>query len=406
MKKSALVVVFFVVLIDLIGFGIVLPHLAFYATALHATPFLIGLLYSSYSIAQLIFSPIWGSLSDRVGRRPIMIISTLGACASYLIFAFSHTLGILFISRIFAGIMAGNISTAQAYVADVTTPENRARGMGLIGAAFGIGFVLGPAIGAGLMRVHPDNLFFAEHHYALLGFFAAGLSFLSFLLVVTLLPESLDKSNRQEEGRILKQSVFSAGFWRSISSDSKTSVLSLLMLAVFIFAFGQSNLYGAFPLFCKDFLALSASQVGILYVYMGLIAVVIQGGLIRILEKKFGEKRLFFLGSILFVFGLGFIPLAKNFSQMLLFLGVMSVGGSFAGPVLNSLISKQSGPARYGATMGASQGLSALGRAIGPAWGGYLYGIFYKLPFFMTAVIASLTVYVGIQLIRMSSDKN
>src|SRR3989338_4433809 len=153
MKKTGLFIIFLVVLIDLMGFGIVLPNLALYAAELHAPAYFAGMLYAIYSMAQLVFSPVCGFLSDKVGRRPVMIISTLGTVVAYILFAFSNTLLLLFLSRFFAGIMAGNISAAQAYVADVTTSENRAKGMGLIGAAFGIGFVIGPAIGAGLMSL-------------------------------------------------------------------------------------------------------------------------------------------------------------------------------------------------------------------------------------------------------------
>ena len=153
MNKSALATVFLVVMIDLLGFGIVLPLLPFYAQEFSASAVTIGLLYSVYSFMQLIFSPIWGSWSDRIGRRPIMLLSTFGAVLAYIIFGLAESVGVLFLSRIVAGMMGGNISTAQAYIADVTDSENRARGMGLIGAAFGIGFVIGPATATGL--IHP-----------------------------------------------------------------------------------------------------------------------------------------------------------------------------------------------------------------------------------------------------------
>src|SRR3989338_6879443 len=164
-KKSALFTVFLVVLVDLMGFGIVLPLLPFYAEKFQASAVSVGLLYSIYSLAQLIFSPIWGAWSDRIGRRPVMLISTSGACLSYILFALSGSLGMLFLSRLVGGIMGGNISAAQAYVADVTDHEDRAKGMGLIGAAFGIGFMVGPAVASVLMH--------SKEHYALPGFFAA-----------------------------------------------------------------------------------------------------------------------------------------------------------------------------------------------------------------------------------------
>jgi len=393
--------VFLVVLIDLIGFGIVLPHLAFYASEFHASSFLIGFLYSIYSMAQLVFSPIWGSLSDRVGRRPIMILSTLGASGAYLLFAFSNSLALLFLSRLFAGIMAGNISTAQAYVADVTAPQDRAKGMGLIGAAFGIGFVIGPAIGAGLMHLSLKGQFFLENHYAVLGLFAACLSFISFLMVCFKLPESLEKGKAHDGGRVMKMSVFSPALWKYIRGGGLSSnplFLPMLMFSVFLLAFGQSNLYGAFPLFCKTRLNLSPAEVGIQYAYMGLIAVVIQGSLIRTLVKRFSEAKLFLAGSVLFVIGLGLIPFAHSVRTLFLYLGIMSAGASLNGPTLASLISKQSDAGKYGTTLGASQGLAALGRALGPAWGGFLYGLSFRLPFIVTAVAASFAVWVGFKI--------
>ena len=398
MKRSALSTVFLVVLIDLIGFGIVLPHLAFYASEFHASPFMVGLLYSVYSVAQLVFSPVWGNLSDRVGRRPIMISSTLGAFAAYLVFAFSRSLGMLFLSRILAGVMAGNISTAQAYVADVTSSEDRAKGMGLIGAAFGIGFVVGPAIGAALMHATPQSGFFRQNPYAALGFFAASLSFSSFLMVFFKLPESLKAGKDKKEDRVAKMSVLGPNLWRTLRQGGASRLLPVLMFSVFLLAFGQSNLYGAFPLFCKSTLGLSPGQVGIQYVVMGIIAVIVQGGLIRVLVKKFGERPLFLAGSVFFVVGLSLIPFAHSVRMLFLFIGLMSFGGSLNGPTLNSLISKESPPGRYGSTLGASQGLSALGRAIGPAWGGWLYGFSFRAPFIVTAFAVSLTVWAGIKI--------
>ena len=404
--RTALATVFLAVLIDLMGFGIVLPLLPFYAGTFNASAVQIGLLYSIYPFAQLIFSPIWGGLSDRFGRRPIMLMSTLGASLAYLIFGLAHTLSLLFISRLIAGVMGGNISTAQAYVADVTTHEDRAKGMGLIGAAFGIGFVIGPAIGA--LLIHPKFLnllhIVPENEFALPGFFASILSFASFLLVLFKLPETVNK-REANTARVSRSSIFTSTFWRSIatmgrkSSDGKY-LFPLLILSIFLISFAQASLYSSFPLFCKHELGQSADRVGMLFVYMGLIAVIIQGGLIKILTKKFGEKKLFLVGSILMAVGLVLIPFASSMNVLILFLGVMSVGGSLNGPTLNSLISKEADPSRLGATMGTSQGIASLGRVIGPTWGGFLYELWYRLPFLLTALFLSLTISVGFKLKR------
>ncbi|MBI1977735.1 MAG: MFS transporter [Candidatus Omnitrophica bacterium] len=395
-QRAALGTVFLAVLIDLMGFGIILPLLPFYASVFGATPVQVGLLYSIYPFAQLIFSPIWGGLSDRVGRRPIMLLSTLGASVAYLIFGLAHTLALLFISRFIAGVMGGNISTAQAYVADVTTHEDRAKGMGLIGAAFGIGFVIGPAIGA--LLIHPKFLesfqISVQNEFALPGFFAAGLSFLSFLLVMYKLPETVKKQENGET-KMIKASIFTPAFWKFIFEVGQKGFFPLFLISVFLIVFAQASLYSAFPLFCKNQLGLSADQVGIFFVYMGVIAIVIQGGLIKRLTKKFGEKTLFLAGNILMLTGLALIPFTGSQTTLFFTLGIMSVGGSLNVPTLNSLISKEAPPEKMGVTMGTSQGIASLSRVIGPTWGGFLYEIGFRLPFLLTAVFLLATIQIG-----------
>lgn len=398
--KGSLATVFLAVLIDLMGFGLVLPLLPFYASTFHASAVAIGLLYSVYSLAQLVFSPLWGSLSDRVGRRPIMLMSTLGAVCAYLLFAVSQSLTVLFTSRLIAGIMGGNISTAQAYAADVTAPEDRAKGMGLIGAAFGIGFVLGPALST--LLIHPSFVrhlpFHVQNPYSLPGFFAAFMSLASFFLVLFKLPETVARQGQKKKPFVLKGGVFSKSFWTSIFEvrQSKARYLfPLLILSAFLLSFGQSSLYSAFPLFCKARLAMPAEQVGMQFVIMGLIAVLIQGGLIRHLVKKWGEEKLFFTGSILMICGLALIPFAPSQKIVTLFLSVMAVGASLNGPTLNSLISKEADPSQIGRAMGTSQGISGLGRVLGPTWGGWLYGLYYSGPFLATAAAVSGTLWIG-----------
>ena len=398
-NKGALATVFLAILIDLMGFGIVLPLLPFYASAFNAPPVAIGLLYSVYSLCQLIFSPIWGGISDRIGRRPIMLMSTLGASFAYLLFGLAHSLPLLFLSRLIAGIMGGNISTAQAYVADVTTAEDRARGMGLVGAAFGIGFVMGPAIGT--LLIHPAflNLFriTIDNEFALPGFFAALLSLGSFVFIFFKLPESVEKGHVVHHS-FLKRSIFSKGFWSFISGTSHT--FPWLVGCMFLLSFAQASLYSSFPLFCKYQLSLSAERVGMLFVYMGVIAILIQGGLTKTLAKRYGEQKLFYVGSIAMALGLVSIPFALRESVLLVALTVMTVGASLMGPALNSLISKEADPHQVGATMGASQGMASLGRVLGPTWGGFLYDMQFKIPFLLTAFCFSFAISVAARLNR------
>ncbi|TVQ04599.1 MAG: MFS transporter [Balneolaceae bacterium] len=412
MNKPALATVFLVVMIDLLGFGIVLPLLPFYAQEFAASAVMIGLLYSVYSFMQLIFSPIWGSWSDRIGRRPIMLLSTFGAVIAYIIFGFAESLGVLFFSRIVAGTMGGNISTAQAYIADVTDAENRARGMGLIGAAFGIGFVIGPATATAL--IHPAfhefvasagftqfSEWMGNNRFALPGFFAAFLSFCSFLMVLFLLPETVD-TTKEHTGSFRRPSVFTPQFWRLLSDQkNKTSrgFLIPLIIGFFLLSFGESSLYSSFPLFAEGQLNMTAEEVGIQFFYIGIIAVVVQGFLIKPLTTLFSEEKLFMTGNILMVIGLGLIPLAQNMLTLALFLGLMALGKSLNTPTITSLISKEAGDDNVGAIMGASQGLSGLGRMIGPTWGGALFAVYFGLPFGATALIVATTIWIAFGLI-------
>jgi len=447
LKKGSLATVFVVVLIDLIGFGLVLPLLPFYAREFAATPVVIGLLYSIYSVAQLIFSPIWGSLSDRLGRRPIMLLSTGGAVAAYIIFGLAGSLAVLFLSRLVAGVMGGNIATAQAYIADVTSDEDRAKGMGLIGAAFGIGFVLGPALASGL--IHPGfqewvgamgltglSEWMEVRRFGLPGFFAAFLSLCSFLMVFFFLPETVSRVDAASGSRDVRSadgarnpeqtesanagadkeqpgnphatepasrpSVFMPAFWRNLSAQQKAGGGSLMLLlgALFLLSFGQASLYSAFPLFAESMLDMTPEQVGIQFFYIGLIAVAVQGGLIRPLSRWFPEANLFFVGNILMTFGLGAIALSQSVSMLTVFLGIMALGHSLNLPTINSLISKEAGSSNYGSMMGIAQGLSGLGRAIGPTWGGFLYGVMVYLPFYITALALTVTIWIGWKLMR------
>ena len=415
MNKPALATVFLVVVIDLLGFGIVLPLLPFYAQEFAASAVMIGLLYSVYSFMQLIFSPIWGSWSDRIGRRPIMLLSTFGAVIAYIIFGLAESLSVLFFSRVVAGMMGGNISTAQAYIADVTDSENRARGMGLIGAAFGIGFVIGPATATAL--IHPAfhefvaNAGFVdfaewmgENRFALPGFFAAFLSLCSFLMVLFLLPETVDTS-KSRPAAFRRPSVFTPRFWRLLSEQkgkSSRGYLIPLVIGFFLLSFGESSLYSSFPLFAEGQLNMTAEQVGVQFFYIGIIAVIVQGFLIKPLTNRFAEEKLFMVGNVLMVIGLGLIPLAQNMLMLAIFLGLMALGKSLNTPTITSLISKEADEDNVGAVMGAAQGLSGLGRMIGPTWGGALFAVYFGLPFGATALIVATTVWIAIGLIQKS----
>ena len=268
--------------------------------------------------------------------------------------------------------------------------------MGLIGAAFGIGFVLGPALATVLIQPKIANLFPMENKYAIPGFFAACLSFVSFLLVLFKLPETVKKNSVPFS---VQRGIFSQSFWKTIvdrSAQSKTNLLPLMLLSLLLLSIGHSSLYSAFPLFCKTILSLNVYEVSAQFVYMGLIAIFVQGFLIRLLIKKIDESTLFLVGSLLMSAGLGLIPFATSKMTLTLFLATLSLGASLNGPTLNSMISKKAPAEKMGATMGVSQSLSALGRVIGPTLGGWLITLHFRAPFLVTSSLVGATCGIGL----------
>jgi DHA1 family tetracycline resistance protein-like MFS transporter len=357
MNRSPLVVILTTVFIDLVGFGIVIPVLPFYAegTKFNATPRTVGLLFASYSIMQLIFAPILGGLSDKHGRRPVLFLSIIGTGIGFLVLGLATTLWMLFAGRILDGITGGNISTAQAYIADITTKENRAKGMGLIGAAFGLGFIFGPAIGGILSRWGIQVPFF----------FAAALCFLNAILLYFRLPETVTRDHPAKHqaagGRGLNQVIKSL----------KQPRLAFVMVIYFLFIVAFSIMTTSFSLYTMFRFGYDAQHTGYLFAYVGLIAVIIQGGLIGRLVKRFGELPLVIVGAFCFaisLFAVPFVgPAAGGLAGLLIGGGVFSAGNSLATPALTSLASKSVGPAEQGTVLGVMQSVASLARAVGPS---------------------------------------
>ncbi len=356
MSRSPLIVILTTVFIDLVGFGIVIPVLPFYAegTTFNATPRTVGLLFASYSIMQLIFSPILGGLSDKYGRRPVLLISIIGTGIGFLVLGFAQSLSMLFVGRILDGITGGNISTAQAYIADITTKENRASGMGLIGAAFGVGFVFGPAIGGILSRWGIQVPFL----------FAAGLCFANAILLYFRLPETVTSqrpaTNRAARGR---------GFGQLFQS-LKQPRLAFVLTIYFLFVVSFSIMTTSFSLYTMFRFGYDAQHTGYLFAYVGIIAVIIQGGLIGRLVKRFGELPLIIVGALCFaisLFAVPFVgPAAGGLGALLVGGGVFSMGNSLATPALTSLASKSAGAEEQGTILGVTQSVASMARAIGP----------------------------------------
>ena len=356
MKRSPLIVIFTTVFIDLIGFGIVIPVLPFYAegTIFNATPRTVGLLFASYSIMQLIFSPVLGGLSDKHGRRPVLLLSIVGTGIGFLVLGFAKTIFMLFVGRILDGITGGNISTAQAYIADITTTENRAKGMGLIGAAFGLGFIFGPALGGILSQwgIHVPFVF------------AAFLCFANAVLLYFTLPETVTSDhpakNRAAGGRS----------FRHVLNSFKQPRLAFVLIIYFLFIVAFSIMTTSFSLYTMFRFGYDATHTGYLFAYVGLIAVIIQGGLIGRLVKRFGELPLVIFGALCFaisLFAVPFVgPAAGGLAGLLVGGGIFSMGNSLATPALTSLASKSVGAAEQGVVLGVTQSVASLARAVGP----------------------------------------
>jgi DHA1 family tetracycline resistance protein-like MFS transporter len=360
MKRSPLLVIFTTVFIDLIGFGIVIPVLPYYVegTKFNASPRVVGLLFASYSVMQLVFTPILGRLSDKYGRRPILFLSLLGTSLGFFVMGFANTLWMLFAGRIIDGITGGNISTAQAYIADITTPENRAKGMGMIGAAFGLGFIFGPAIGGILSR----------WGISVPLFFAGGLALANAILLYFTLPETVTADHPARNSA-------ATGRWSQLAASLKQPQLAYVLVIYFVFIVAFSIMTTSFALFTMFRFGYDASHNGYLFMYVGILGALVQGVLIGRLVKRFGEVKLVIVGALLFAASLFLFPFvgpATGLATLLLLGGTFSLGNSLATPSLTTLASKSAGRGEQGGVLGVTQSVASLARVIGPLISAFL----------------------------------
>ena len=347
--------IFLVVLVNLIGFGIVIPLLPFYAERFGADAFAIGLLMAAYSLAQLIATPLWGRISDSRGRKPVLLITLGGTVLAYLWLAYAESLTALFAARIFGGLMAGNISAAFAYVADITTRENRARGMGLVGAAFGLGFIAGPAIGGVLAGADPATADFRSP-----GLAAAALSAIALVLTVVILRES----------RKPGQAPADAGSRHPILRRPALALpIALIFLSTFVFA----GMEATFALWSAQQFGWGPLENGYLFASVGLASAVFQGGVVGHLTRRFGERRLVSVGAVALAFGLFMLPFSSTLGLLALAMGSLVFGFSMVTPALSALVSLAAGEDEQGAALGISRSGATLGRVLGPAWAGFLF---------------------------------
>lgn len=407
-RKPSLLVIFLSVFIDLIGFGIVLPLLPGYAEDnfqpnFSAKGVAIGGIIASFSLMQFLFAPAWGKLSDRIGRRPVMLISNLGAAGSYALFAFASgmngTTGLIWIlaSRIFAGICGANLSVASAYIADISPPEKRSARMGLIGMAFGLGFIFGPSIGQfaytgfqiggfNIGAVHVPTIFhFAGFGKQGPGWVAACFCASNFILGWFILGES----RKPNSEHVVARPKF-AQWGHTLAQPKLGLLITIFFFATFCFTCFEST----FPLLAKDQFAADkkdlANRIGYLFTYAGIIAALVQGVIGR-LVKKYGEPNLIFVSLLVFAAGLAGLPFAVKLWQILIVLALLAIGSGLNRPPVFGMISLKSSPHEQGANLGVAQSFGALARILGPIFAGGLFFVHHALPYLISGGIALVT---------------
>ncbi|HEY2952840.1 MAG TPA: MFS transporter [Verrucomicrobiae bacterium] len=389
MKQPSVAIVFLTVFIDLIGFGIVLPLLPIFARDLEASGFTIGLLMASYSAMQFLFAPIWGRLSDRVGRRPVLLVSTAGAAISYAIFALGSgqsgptAILLLFVSRIFAGICGANITVAQAYIADITLPEERSKKMGLIGMAFGLGFIFGPALGG--LGLKLGNL-------STPGWIASAFCAANFLFAFARLPESWKPGTQPVEARPRL-----ARFMATMQRPGIGMLVAVFFLATFCFTCFETTLG---LLVSQNFGLTFETVKGIhtfdpkvvyLYTFCGLVGALVQGGPLGRIVKRLGEPALIGLSLVLVAASLAPLPFVTNWPLLLVVLGVLSIGSSLTRPPVFGMLSNLAPANEQGETIGTAQSAGSLARIAGPIFAGTLFEHHAALPYLICAGLALFT---------------
>ena len=358
-------------LVDLIGFGIVLPVLPFYATDFGAGGLHTGLLYSTYSLVQLVMAPLWGRISDRVGRRPVIILGLLGSALAYTIFAQADSLALLFLSRVVGGIGGSTIPVAQAYIADVTPPGHRAGGLGLIGAAFGLGFVIGPALGGILYGLSPGSP-------AAPGYTAAALCLANALAALAWLPES------RRPGTSRTSSRFNLG--AALAAAAASRQIRLILAGYLCITMAFSTLQPTLPLLASERFGMGTRQAGYLFALLGIVSVMVQGGLVRQLVPRFGERNLLRVSAIPLCLGLPLVGIATTTPQLLCGLVLIGIGYGGSIPSVLALLSRATQPMRQGAVLGLGQSVGSLARVLSPAMAGALFDIRLTLPYLAGAV--------------------
>jgi DHA1 family tetracycline resistance protein-like MFS transporter len=359
--RRQLAVVFTIVFIDLVGFGIVLPLMPAFAVSYGISPAAIGVLVTSFSLLQLLVSPLWGALSDRIGRRPVLLLGLAGSTLSYVLFALAGSFWALLASRVIAGSMGATVGVAQAYVADITPPERRAQSLGVLGAGFALGFILGPAIGGVLY----------QHGHSAAGFVAAALCGVNALAALLWLPETPQHLSRRPTGRV------------PVGPLAAPLVATFLLIAAF------AVIHVSLPLLAQEELKLTTRRIGMLYAFSGVISAIVQGGLVGRIAPRVGEARLALVGGLLMAIGLALMPGAEHVGHLYLAIAFLSTGSAASNPAILAAVSRMTASHLQGSALGLMQTAQNLGRIAGPLMAGALYGARgHAAPFFVGAGIA------------------
>ncbi|PYO97802.1 MAG: tetracycline resistance MFS efflux pump [Gemmatimonadetes bacterium] len=370
--RSRFAVIFFTILVDLIGFGIIIPILPYYAQRLGAGGLGLGALLSVFSAMQFVATAFLGRTSDRVGRRPILLTTMLVNALGYVLFAAAHSYAVLFVARVVSGFAGGNISAAQAYMADITTPAERSRGMGIIGAAFGLGFIIGPAVGG------------LSAHYlgpSAPGLVAAGLSLINFVSAYFVLPESLKAEHRTERE-----------LWdfSHIGDAIRHPRLAPLMIAWLLAPFAFSGYTVAIPFWAGLSFGWKEQQLGWFFSVIGATAAVVQGYVFGKLARRFGERALLIAGGCGMAVAIAVIPALHSSAALYAWTAILAFANSIFGPAATGLVSVFADPTEQGTVLGAAQALAALGRLLGPLTLGRVYDASHPAAFFVAAAVMAL----------------
>jgi multidrug resistance protein len=384
-KRSPLFLMALTILIDFTGFGLVIPLLPFWAERLGANAFEVGLIITVYALAQLLFTPVLGTLSDRYGRKPVIVVSLFIETVALVMTALAGSLPLLLLARFIGGLGASNIGSAQAVVVDVTEKQDRAKGMGLIGAAIGLGFVIGPAAGGVLAPAGQTLPFWV----------AAGVALVNALLVFLFLPETHKRASGETEqtphGSRGLGILFSG--WRNAARYP--SVLGMVLVNL-LYTIAFTGMEAIFALFTQHTFGWGASQNGYIFTYIGIIVVIMQGGLVGRLVKRWREPGVLLAGLVLMAVGLISLAFSTRFALLLVTLGILSVGDGAVTPTVSTLLSFASPVEVQGEMLGLSQGVGGLGRIIGPLIAGSLYTFSSALPFVVGGILVILAAIVAL----------